>query len=344
MDFLYSRNRLNVATSRARCVAVVVASPDLLACPGPDTRRRCAWPTRSAGSSSSPRRDARALARTPPRGPDARPRLSCARRATMHPAAAPIIRRPSTRPRAARAAPAGAAPPHGLVARGRRRARQHRAHRRGHRATIVAQHLGGSAVWSGVPGAAVVLGAAGRRGRPSPASWSGAAAGSGSAPATDRGRRGAPRGRGDRRRVAARHARRDGPHRVRQRLEPAVAVRGRGPLPRRPAGVGDRHRRLGRHRRRRRRAEPRRRRRRLRDVDRPARARRAVPRPDHLRRGGGDPELRRSCDPTRTQLADDVLARRIRARPTGRAASLGLGPPAPARLGRRSWRWSSARS
>jgi uncharacterized protein len=30
MAFLYSRNRLNVATSRARCVAVVVASPDLL--------------------------------------------------------------------------------------------------------------------------------------------------------------------------------------------------------------------------------------------------------------------------------------------------------------------------
>jgi uncharacterized protein len=30
MDFLYSRNRLNVATSRARCVAVVVLSPDLL--------------------------------------------------------------------------------------------------------------------------------------------------------------------------------------------------------------------------------------------------------------------------------------------------------------------------
>ncbi len=29
MDFLYSRNRLNVATSRARCVAVVVGSPDL---------------------------------------------------------------------------------------------------------------------------------------------------------------------------------------------------------------------------------------------------------------------------------------------------------------------------
>jgi uncharacterized protein len=30
MDFLYSRNRLNVATSRARGVAIVVAAPDLL--------------------------------------------------------------------------------------------------------------------------------------------------------------------------------------------------------------------------------------------------------------------------------------------------------------------------
>ena len=29
MDFLYSRHRLNVATSRARCVAIVVGSPDL---------------------------------------------------------------------------------------------------------------------------------------------------------------------------------------------------------------------------------------------------------------------------------------------------------------------------
>ena len=29
MDFLYSRHRLNVATSRARCVSVVVASPSL---------------------------------------------------------------------------------------------------------------------------------------------------------------------------------------------------------------------------------------------------------------------------------------------------------------------------
>ena len=30
MEFLYSRNRLNVATSRARCVAIVTASPELL--------------------------------------------------------------------------------------------------------------------------------------------------------------------------------------------------------------------------------------------------------------------------------------------------------------------------
>jgi predicted RecB family nuclease len=37
MEFLYSLNRLNVATSRARCIAVVVASPDLL-------RVRCRTP------------------------------------------------------------------------------------------------------------------------------------------------------------------------------------------------------------------------------------------------------------------------------------------------------------
>jgi uncharacterized protein len=37
MEFLYSLNRLNVATSRARCLAVVVASPDLV-------RVRCRTP------------------------------------------------------------------------------------------------------------------------------------------------------------------------------------------------------------------------------------------------------------------------------------------------------------
>jgi uncharacterized protein len=30
MEFLYSLNRLNVATSRARCLAIVVCSPGLL--------------------------------------------------------------------------------------------------------------------------------------------------------------------------------------------------------------------------------------------------------------------------------------------------------------------------
>ena len=35
MEFLYSLHRLNVATSRARCVAAIVASPALLA---PDCR------------------------------------------------------------------------------------------------------------------------------------------------------------------------------------------------------------------------------------------------------------------------------------------------------------------
>ena len=30
MEFLYSRNRLNVATSRARCLTLVVASPALI--------------------------------------------------------------------------------------------------------------------------------------------------------------------------------------------------------------------------------------------------------------------------------------------------------------------------
>jgi hypothetical protein len=30
MEFLYSLNRLNVATSRARCIAIVVASPELV--------------------------------------------------------------------------------------------------------------------------------------------------------------------------------------------------------------------------------------------------------------------------------------------------------------------------
>ena len=39
MEFLYSLNRLNVATSRGRCAACIVASPALIGCP-PHTARR----------------------------------------------------------------------------------------------------------------------------------------------------------------------------------------------------------------------------------------------------------------------------------------------------------------
>ena len=56
MDFLYSRNRLNVATSRARCVAVVVASPDLwrvrARTPDADAARERVLPLRRAGGPS----------------------------------------------------------------------------------------------------------------------------------------------------------------------------------------------------------------------------------------------------------------------------------------------------
>ena len=52
-------NRLNVATSRARCVAVVVALAGLSACPARGPRSRCGWRTRSAGSSRWPRRPLR---------------------------------------------------------------------------------------------------------------------------------------------------------------------------------------------------------------------------------------------------------------------------------------------
>ena len=42
MEFLYSLNRLNVATSRARCVCVLVGSPELLS-PECRTPPRCSW-------------------------------------------------------------------------------------------------------------------------------------------------------------------------------------------------------------------------------------------------------------------------------------------------------------
>ena len=123
MDFLYSRNRLNVATSRARCVAVVVASPDLLRVRAPDARadaaRECVLPLRRAGRR---RRPAGGRTGCRHRGADARPRLSAARIIGGHgrPHRPPPARLEAARRRSH------------VVARGRRGARQHRAHRGGH--------------------------------------------------------------------------------------------------------------------------------------------------------------------------------------------------------------------
>ena len=55
---LFSRNRLNVATSRARCITIVAASPDLLRVRA-GRRRRCGSPMRSAGMSRWRPRDQR---------------------------------------------------------------------------------------------------------------------------------------------------------------------------------------------------------------------------------------------------------------------------------------------
>ena len=61
LEFLLSRNRLNVAISRARCLAYLVASPG---CSRSNAARssRCGSRTRSAGSSSSPTRGSPARA------------------------------------------------------------------------------------------------------------------------------------------------------------------------------------------------------------------------------------------------------------------------------------------
>ena len=55
MEFLYSLNRLNVATSRARCLTLVVASPALVRVPARPPAR-CSSRTRCAGSSRWPLR------------------------------------------------------------------------------------------------------------------------------------------------------------------------------------------------------------------------------------------------------------------------------------------------
>ena len=334
MDFLYSRNRLNVATSRARCVAVVVGSPDLLARPRPDARRRCGSRTRSAGSSSwrASRRPAR-RSTADARGADARPRLSDRSR----PSGDDAPRLPRSRPTRLDAAPP--ARPH-VVARRGRRARQHRAHRGRH-----GRHDRGPAPRR--------FGGLERRHRARPSSsarpsarsscrgsWSAAGAGSGWPRAT----RSASSGRvvatvGVIARVAAAAARRDRPHRLRQRLEPAVALRRRRPLSRTTAG----RRRSGSSS-----GAPRSARSSGRTSSAPAgelamslglpRARRAVPRPDRLRRRGGDPVA--SCSSARPVRArrrdratDDPTRRTARRRPRSRRSCAA-----------RTSRWRSSRS
>ena len=53
MEFLYSLNRLNVATSRARCVCVLVGSPALFT-PQCHTPARCNWPMPFAATANWP--------------------------------------------------------------------------------------------------------------------------------------------------------------------------------------------------------------------------------------------------------------------------------------------------
>ena len=78
MEFLYSRNRLNVATSRAQCACVVVASPRLLSpdcrTPASDAAGQCALSIRRAGNGRARARDLR-RARLKPRVRDARTAL-----------------------------------------------------------------------------------------------------------------------------------------------------------------------------------------------------------------------------------------------------------------------------
>ena len=246
MDFLYSRNRLNVATSRARCVAVVVASPDLL-------RVRARTPEQMRLANAFCRFAELAAARPTTRSPD-RPcagRMTRARRCTI------ATRSTSPRQPPRRDAPAA----DGRVARRRRRPGQHRAHRGGHRRDDRRQgHRGLERVLSGAPGAAVVLGAA-----------------VGAALLSRLMVRARPPGRAGRRATrigVVGRAHRDGGDRRRARfplLLVGTVLIGFGNasnqlsryaaadlVPGRPPRVGDRHRRLGRHVRRGRRAEPRR--------------------------------------------------------------------------------------
>jgi hypothetical protein len=53
MEFLYSLNRLNVATSRAKCVCILVASPTVFEVQS-ERRGKCSWPVSQRGRPPSP--------------------------------------------------------------------------------------------------------------------------------------------------------------------------------------------------------------------------------------------------------------------------------------------------
>ena len=242
MDFLYSRHRLNVATSRARCVAVVVGSPDLLRVRArtPEQMRLANAFCRFAELASERRRRADGE-RDGRRGPDARPGLTpTTDPPTIGRRAASRRRRPGALSPARRARSPSAAD--GLVARRGRRARQHGPHRRrdGRDDRRRRTSPAGTTAWSGAPAATVVVSAP----PPAPVALSRLMV---RARPADRARRRATwsasigrarRDGRDRRDVAAAAARRHGADRLRQRVEPAVALRRRRPVPAGSARVG----------------------------------------------------------------------------------------------------------
>ena len=241
MDFLYSRNRLNVATSRARCVAVVVGSPDLWR-----VRARTPEQMRLANAFCRFVEMAARLRRgrpiTPHRGPDARSRLR----------SRPIIGGHERGIDALAGSARCRSPSRTWTLVGGRRARQHRAHRRRHGrgdrrrgprrdGAVERRHRRRGRPRGG-----------GRRDRCLARSWSAAGAGSASPPGTPSAVGGAL--------VATAAVIATSlplllvgivPHRVRQHVQPAVALRRGGPATRtrggpRPSGSSSGARRSGR--------------------------------------------------------------------------------------------------
>ena len=206
--------------------------------------------------------------------------------------------------------------------------------------TIVAGELAGTSALAGLPAASVVLGSAmgsallsilmARRGRRAGLSLGYTISVARRVRRDDRGHH----------RVAADPGPRHAVDRVRQQLQPAVALRRRRPRAARTAGLHARARRLGSDRRRGRRAEPRRVLRRSRGEPRAARAHRPIPRADGVRRRG-------RCVVLRHAPARPIRARRHHGR-TDATATTERHPALRSSFdarpsSRRSRRWSSAR-